>query len=222
LKNRRPAALLLALALLLCPLAATDRAENTGLREAFLTAAFRPEYGAAGDDALRRWAEPLRVFVGGEPTREDLGTLRAFLKELADKVDGLPEISVVPSEGDANLTVWYAPLDRLADYEPSYVSGNWGYFAFWWDGAQQIVRVNVVIASDVTDLAARNHLLLEEITGGLGLSNDIGTHEDSILYQPWTATQRLSELDWRLLNLLYDRRLRPGMDGETALKALGL
>ena len=74
----------------------------------------------------------------------------------------------------------------------------------------------------MTDQAARNHLLLEEITGGLGLANDIDTEKDSILYQPWTTTQQLSDLDWQLLNLLYDRRVTPGMDTETALRALGL
>lgn len=198
------------------------RAGDARLREAFAAAAFRPEYDAQGGDALRRWAGPIRVFAGGETTREDLGTLYAFLEELAEKVEGLPAVGVVLQEEEANLTVWYAPLKELSRYEPGYVSGNWGYFAFRWNAAQEIDRVNVVIASDVTDQAARNHLLLEEITGGLGLANDIDTEKDSILYQPWTTTQQLSDLDWQLLNLLYDRRVTPGMDTETALRALGL
>jgi hypothetical protein len=136
-------------------------------------------------------------------------------------VDGLPLVSVVEEQEKANLKVQFAPLAELSQFDSSYVEGNWGYFTFWYDVAQAIYKASILIASDVTSQRERNHLLLEELVGALGLPNDIENEPDSIIYQPWTTTQELSALDWQLLNLVYDENLRPGMTWAQAQSALG-
>lgn len=195
--------------------------ESQALREAFAAAAFRAEYDVQGRDELRRWQSPIRVYTTGTPTAQDLATLATFIDQLGQMVFGLPPVSLVSHPQQANVTLTFAPLDTLGTALPTYVSGNWGFFSFWNDADGVIYEAQAVIASDVTSQQDRNHLILEEFTGLLGLANDIEGQPDSIIYQPWTTTQQLSLLDWQLLNLLYDERLSPGMSQAQAFEAMG-
>ena len=197
------------------------RREPPGLRAAFAEAAFRAEYDEPGRDTLRRWAARIRLFAQGAYTPQDLLTLETFVGELNAKVKGLPEVSLARSAEEANVLLSFAPLSDLPALLSGYVAGNWGFFMFWTDARQEMTRARVLIASDVTSQQERSHLLLEELTGLLGLPNDLEGHPDSIIHQRWTTTQALSELDWQLLNLVYDARLRPGMGWQEAQQALG-
>jgi len=194
--------------------------EAPGLRAAFAQAAFRSEYDQPGTNSLRRWQAPLRVLVEGEATGEDVSTLTAFMDELNTRVPGFPGISMAASAGEANVTLTFAPLADLPGLLAGYVPGNWGFFMFWTQ-EEVIISARVLIASDITSQQERNHLILEEVTGLLGLPNDLDEHPDSIIHQRWTTTQSLSQLDWQLLSLLYDSRLSPGMGWLQAQAALG-
>lgn len=194
--------------------------DSVSVREAFAEAAFRAEYDAEGTDSLRRWEQPILIWAGGAFTEEDLARLNSFVEDLNSKVGGLPFVSIVEEQEKANLKIQFAPLVELGQLDSSYVQGNWGYFTFWYDEAQAIYKASILVASDVTSQWERNHLILEETVGALGLPNDIENEPDSIIYQPWTTTQELSVLDWQLLNLVYDENLRPGMTWAQAQTAL--
>lgn len=162
---------------------------------------------------LIRWERPIRVFVAGSPTPADMRKMRTFLAELALRVPEMPSITLVEDESQGNLFVHFVPLKRLKDVLPGYVPGNWGMFFNSYRDFR-IVRAVVGIASDVTSQMQRNHLVMEEIVGALGLLNDHSTYADSIVYQKWTEVQKLSEVDWAMLNILYSPRLSAGMRRE--------
>ncbi|MDD3110634.1 MAG: DUF2927 domain-containing protein [Eubacteriales bacterium] len=201
--------------------AAAQTAEEAHFREVFQAAAFSTEYGDSEGGKLHRWSSPIVIWAGGEMTREDEEGLDLFIGQLNTRVGGLPPVYRTGFREEANVTVVYAPLERLNEHSKFYVEGNWGFFSFWWNALQEISRAEIAIASDVTSQEERNHLLMEELTGSLGLTNDIDSDPDSIIHQGWTTTQELSDLDWRLLNQLYDDRLAPGMTFEKASLALG-
>lgn len=216
-------AALAAVLLLVMSTARSSTAEspaNPETRQAFAAAAFRAEYDKENTDALRRWAQPLVVFIEEDRTDQDQATLSAFFEQLNHRLVNFPGVSLTESQEQANVTVRFAPLDMLGELDSIYVEGNWGFFSFWYNDFGEITNAQVLIANDVTSQRERNHLLLEEFTGLLGLPNDIDSPDDSILYQPWTTTQDLSTLDWQLLNLLYDSRLHPGMTWAQAKAAL--
>ena len=98
----------------------------------------------------------------------------------------------------------------LKYYLEDYVEGNWGFFSYRCT-RNRITSARIGISSDITDQEERNHLVLEELVGSLGLPGDHEVYADSILYDPWTVVQSLSEVDWRMLNLLYDPALSAGM-----------
>ena len=51
---------------------------------------------------------------------------------------------------------------------------------------------------------AQKHLLREELTQSLGLCNDSWKYDNSIFYQGWTTTNQYSEMDKRLIDMLYN------------------
>ncbi|MBQ8161593.1 MAG: DUF2927 domain-containing protein [Clostridia bacterium] len=173
--------------------------------------AFRSEYGAAsGGQNLIRWEDTLRIRVTGTPTATDLAFLEDFLMTLSFRVPQLPPIVRTDGE-DANIVIAYVPLSEMAEHVEGYIEDNWGFVSYWCDAQGCIVREEIAIASDVTSLHARQHLILEEIVNGLGLCNHHSIYNDSILYEAWTETQLLSEVDWLMLNMIYSPEVAPGM-----------
>jgi hypothetical protein len=42
-------------------------------------------------------------------------------------------------------------------------------------------------------------------------NSDVTLYADSIVYQPWTEVQELSEIDWLMLNMVYSPHVDSGM-----------
>ena len=194
---------------------AAARAALALLREC----AFIPEYGDGTEQPLCRWEDEITVWAGGGPTREDLQALDAFLAELNRRLPGFPGIRRVRRDTDAAVRVWFVPGYMLSLYIEGYVEGNWGFFSFNHPGGK-IVSARIGIASDLTEQEDRNHLILEELVGALGLPGDHSRYSDSILYDGWTTSQSLSDVDWRMLDMLYSPVLSPGMLWPDARDAL--
>lgn len=213
----RLTAVLAAAALVVAAAGAARAALTPDLEALYLLklAAFGSEYGP--DHGLARWEAPIRLSLEGSPTAEDRERAAAFLDQLNERVAGFPGIRL--ADGDADIRVTYAPADELGDHVADYVPDNWGYFSFLYED-HRITGAQIAIASDVTTQRQRNHLFMEELVGALGLAKDIEGYPDSIIYQPWTETQALSDLDWRMLNLLYHPSLTPGMSAAEADRIL--
>lgn len=173
------------------------------------TCAFAAEYGGA--HPLARWDEPIRIHISGFPTQADREHLEAFVLQLCCRVPTMPNVTIVDDRSQANMFIWFGPLDEMGQHVTNYTEGNWGYFTYWYR-SYRIVKAEIAVASDVTDQRERNHLIKEEIVGALGLTNDHYIFSDSILYQSWTTTQELSEVDWLMLNMIYHPDVSPGWD----------
>ena len=190
---------------------ATEREAQRLALSLFCQCAFHPEYpGSSSPSLLNRWDQEITVWLGGNPTAEDRAFADGFLQDLNEKVPGLPGIRRVRMDSAANIRIWYVGEYMLPHYIDGYVDGNWGFFHYDYR-RDRITSARIGIASDVTDQETRNHLFMEELVGALGLPGDHAIYADSILYDPWTVTQELSDVDWRMLNLLYSPALSPGM-----------
>ncbi len=186
----------------------------------FCQCAFHPEYGSpASGGRLNRWEREITIWAGGSPTREDLTALDDFLSELEEKVPSLPPLRRVREDSRAVLRIWFIPRYLMQAYLEGYTGENWGFFRYE-TASFAIVSARVGIASDVTDQEERVHLLKEELVGALGLPGDHTVYPDSILYDKWTTVPSLSDVDWRMLNLLYDPALRPGVTEAQARETL--
>jgi hypothetical protein len=123
-------------------------------------------------------------------------------------------------EANPTVEVHFGPMDSFTTILPSYVPGNWGYFAVWFNGANQITRTVVLLASDVANQTERNHLAREEITQMLGLAKDSYRYSNSIFQQNWTTVQEYADIDEALIEMLYRPQLRPGMGYREAVNLL--
>ena len=186
------------------------------------TCAFYSEYGSGTDGrTLARWEEPIRVWVGGTATANDLKELDSFLMQLSFRVPHMPPITRVSSQDDANMQIFFVKLANMEKYVSGYVRGNWGFFSYF-DEDGVINRAEIAIARDKANQKARYHILKEEIVGALGLANDHEVYKDSILYQKWTTVRELSDVDWLMLNMLYSVNTAPGMtwtEAESSLRS---
>ena len=188
-------------------------------RDGFFAAAFHSEYGDTQRDALIRWEIPLSVYVRGTPTVDDMQTLQSLADDLKQSVPGLPEISFAAGEGEANVFVSFVPFERMSKYLVHYETGNWGFMNCL--SSDTTIRYGLIaIAADVTEQEDRNHLIREEFVNMLGLTADIDTAPESIIYQPYTRTQSLAPVDYEMLNLLYSPYMRFGMSAAEAQAAL--
>ncbi len=187
--------------------------------EGFYAAAFHSEYGDTDRDAMIRWEIPMKLFVIGESTSDDMQTLHAFLKGLKANVSGLPDISFTDTESDANVVISFVPFEDMAGSLANYMDNNWGFMNCFSDDTT-IHYGLIAIATDVTKQTDRNHLIQEEFVNMLGLTDDLDFGPESIIYQPYTTTPKLSDMDYEMLNLLYSPDLTYGMSQEEAKAAL--
>ena len=187
--------------------------------EGFFAAAFHSEYGDTQRDTLIRWEIPLSLYVVGETTKEDRQTLEALLKSLKANVPGLPEISFAKTEAEANVIISFVPYAEMAEALVDYVPDNWGFTNCFSDDVS--IRYGLIaIATDVAGQKDRIHLIQEEFVNMLGLTDDLDFAPESIIYQPYTVTQALADMDYEMLSLLYSPHVAYGMNREEAKAAL--
>jgi len=185
---------------------------------------FSTEWDDAGNanaaTTLTRWETPIRICLTGSPSADDRDQLNKFIMELATHCPNIPNISVTDNENSADVLVYYGPLKSLSRHVDWYQEGNWGAFSFHYNSRHTITDGKVGIATDKNNRASKRHLLREELVGLLGLANDHELYSDSILYQQWTTVGQLSDVDWLMLNMLYDPDLSCGMSSTQAYNIL--
>lgn len=197
---------------------ATPWIPDAATLQEFEAVAFGGEFSRdRGLQVIRKWVVDLRLSVAGRPTQTDLETLNRTILDL----NGL----IAPrrirlARQDANVTIHFAPTADFRRIEPNYVSGNRGFFFVWWNGRHEITRSRILIATDGITQPERSHLIREELTQSLGLMNDTWSDPASTFYQGWTATATYTERDRALIRLLYDPRIRPGMNRRAVRTAI--
>ncbi|NJM58106.1 MAG: DUF2927 domain-containing protein [Synechococcales cyanobacterium RU_4_20] len=165
----------------------------------------------------RKWQEDIRIQVHGSPTRADRATLAQVVEELNGLIDGV-ELSVVKQ--DANLGIFFVPEPEFSRHVPSYQPVNYGFFWVRSEASGRIRQAKVLVATNLIRQRERSHLIREELTQALGLTQDSLSYADSIFYQDWTATTQYSALDRALIQMLYQPQILPGMDQARALEIL--
>ncbi len=174
------------------------------------------EYATGDGDftLVQKWNIPLYYEMTGESTEKDREVLQDFFEEL-NKIKGFPGIYQATDENPANVNIgfygydaFYDAMGEVVNYEDSD-----GAVQFWYGTeTNDIYTMNIGYRTDI-DQHIRNSVLLEEIVNGLGIT-DTKLREDSIVYQEYSETQELSDMDWLLLELLYHPDIACGMNKE--------
>jgi len=177
--------------------------------EYFTEIAMGTEYGN-NTQVIRKWDSDVRIKINGNPNEKDLEALNQVISDINEIIGDKINISLVRT--NQNIDINFVPLSKFSICNA--VSGNYGYFNCKWRN-DVIYECNICIATDDILLQEeRAHMIREEITQSLGLMKDSLRYRDSIFYQGWTQTQRYSELDKKMIEILYSDDIRPGMRKE--------
>lgn len=211
---------------------------NSILAENFERIALFREYRRENDQLveettaarLSRWEEPIRYVVSGEAaTIADRDEYNSFARKLAT----LTGLEIVEEEAEPNLSILIlGPEERrqfVAELEREGLAENMPLIVQWADDIYypcvgqvayddidtgQITGAMIVIKGELEGVL-RSSCIHEELTQTLGLMNDDPEVRPSI-FNDDQEFALLTEHDEILLRILYDRRLRPGMEAEEA------
>ncbi len=213
---------------------------NSRLAENFERIAFNSEYRRENGQLiarttparLSRWEQPIKYSLRGEAaTNADRAEYDSFIARLAKLTD--LEFVEETEDGDPNLTILFLGAEeRLAfkaDLEENGRAENMPLIIQWVDDVYhtcvgqvafddldsgEIVGAMIVIKGELEGVL-RSSCIHEELAQTLGLMNDDPDVRPSI-FNDDQEFALLTEHDEILLRILYDRRLRPGMQADEA------
>lgn len=169
-------------------------------------------YGSGNQHALQKWKEPIYYAIYGEAGAEDLLLVADFAAQL-NQIEGFPGMYAAENSEQENFKInllntksMMTAVGHIVENEDAHGIALWDYYT----EKNELYNVNIWVSTDI-DQKVRNSVLLEEIVNSLGMGNDTELREDSIIYQNYSEPQELSEMDWVLLKLLYDKRMICGM-----------
>jgi hypothetical protein len=201
---------------------ATERRDftNDEIREGFFKIAFRAELQVGRPaERVRKFDEPVRIFVDGKPPLARRATMAAIVADIRRRVDHL-DVAITADRDEANFVVMLvADRDVAATIRSRYGRGRAAQIekslapqclsSIAKDNQFRIRRAEAILPVDADDFTFFD-CAYEEILQGLGVIND----DPSV---PWTMFNDDVQMgffdvyDQYLLNILYDPRIRPGM-----------
>ncbi len=177
--------------------------------EYFTEIALGTEYGN-NTQVVRKWNSDIRIKINGNPNEKDLQALNLVISEINEIIGNKINLSLVTI--NQNIDINFVPLSEFSVCNAA--PGNYGYFNCKWRN-DVIYECDICIATnDFLLQEERSHMIREEITQSLGLMKDSLKYRDSIFYEGWTQTQKFSEIDRKMIEILYSDSIRPGMRKE--------
>ncbi|WP_209000099.1 DUF2927 domain-containing protein [Pannonibacter tanglangensis] len=164
---------------------------------------------------VKKYVEPVRFRVHNLAQRNRTPAVEAFIAELPRKVAGLDARLARPDE-PANFNIYvvdrkdYLAVVRREIYGDQSADAPGRCLVRVESGRRGITGSSAVIVSDEGEFLFRR-CLVEEILQGLGPMND----DPALMHSVFNDTSRHSRFtafDQILINMLYDPRIRPGMD----------
>jgi hypothetical protein len=167
---------------------------------------------------VNKWTGPIDLSLRGDAAADVAPYVEAVAAELSVLIDQPIELYV-----DQN---WAGDIDIYITYWKNY----WPFFmeaadpnnriftcaVLPWADRGRIKRATIKINAGVLDPSTARACLLEELTQALGLFGETEAETQTILHDG-IGYLALGEIDRLLIQILYDKRLTPGMPGEAAL-----
>ncbi|MFM7758907.1 MAG: DUF2927 domain-containing protein [Crocinitomicaceae bacterium] len=181
----------------------TDNNFSIEERNYFNEIAKKTEYG--GNTEISRWIKDMKIYVAGEKPDYLMTELYNIVQELNDLIDPI-EIEIVNNKKESNYTIFFGSQHDYNSIEPTsskYTQNNWGLFVI--NGGETINRGSMYV--DIYrcyDVEGQKHLLREELTQSLGLTNDSYMYPESIFYQQWSTTTSFAPIDKKMIQMLYN------------------
>ena len=172
----------------------------------FKVLALGSEYGNQ-ISLLKKWVDPMKVYVHGAANDEILDELDLIINELNTLFLNDFYIEKTQDSVHANFYIFLGSASEYAwkySVDNDLLKSNYGLFSIAFNEDFHITNGHMYVDTDRAPLRIQQHLLREELTQALGLNNDIDYYEESIFYGKPSNTTSYSDLDIEAIRLLYN------------------
>lgn len=154
---------------------------------------------------ITKWDKDVKLYIDGYYTTQDLINVRNIISELNTLLTNI-KITIVKSKSESNSIIYFGNFDffakkYLTGVEP-YVDCNGYCVIYSFMDSPIIYNVKIFIKSSASTVD-KKHAVTEEITQSLGLANDSWKYPESIFYEGYSTTDRLSKIDKEVIKMLY-------------------
>ena len=153
-----------------------------------------------------KYNKDVLIHVVGDKKPHLMLELEKIINELNELISGI-EIKIVDGSGKYNMLVY---LGTVKDYskitkdilERRHVHG---YGVVYSDLKYNITYSEAFVnLGIVKDIKRQRHILREEVTQAMGLTNDTDQYFNSIFYQNYSSVTEYSDLDKEVIKLFYN------------------
>ena len=171
----------------------------------FKEVALKSEYSDINNGQACKWTSDMNIFVKGDKSEVLMSELNRIVGELNGIINTI-NVNIVDDPSQANYTIYFGNQYGYQELEPAsvgYTENNWGLFVV--PSGTTITNGTMYVDTErCTSIDAQKHLLREELTQSLGLFNDSDKYPNSIFQQAWTETTEYSEIDIKMIHMLYN------------------
>ncbi len=206
-------------------LASPSRFSDMELADGFMRTVFGLEYGSWGFNAnqVKKYTRTVRIYVHSKSRRNRARSARQAIRLLNRQIRGLNLVNA-KSASTANFHLYIVDRrhykntvrERVFKNRAAHVPGR--CLVHVEASRSGIRRSAAVIVADEGEFLFRR-CLYEEILQGLGPMNDDSRLVHSV-FNDRSRHAGFTPFDRYILNMLYDRRIRPGMNRKEARQVL--
>ena len=194
---------------------------KSGVLRHFLNVALGTEYGT-GFQVTQKWTSEMNIFMGGNPSAEMLSELNLIKEEVNTYATDGFSMNIVNDSLQSNFYLFFGPPDDYVELFPEQGiiidDNNNGLFHINMNSNFEIISGHMFVNIDISNSERRKHILREELTQSLGLSNDVAWYSNrgSIFYGGISSLTHFDGRDIEIIRLLYHPNMVPGLDRNMA------
>ncbi|MFT5482836.1 MAG: hypothetical protein ACI9GW_001490 [Halieaceae bacterium] len=203
---------------------------GAGLVESFELIALRNEYGDTGWAPVRKWVEPVRVFVDSRSglihiqkklvTAHLANLARITGHDIQTTTDQKKANTLLVFDREKNLRSLADTLMPEAQLTNKFLNKSVCFATFYLNSDSSIRKAVIIIPVDRARARAKlPTCVIEELTQIMGLVNDSDKVFPSI-FNDKSIDEQLSQHDIRLLKLLYHPTVKAGMSREQVMPVI--
>lgn len=170
---------------------------------------------------VHKWIKPIRYYYDRTVDFRTANRIDTVFEQIAARVN-IPGVTRVTDSLKANVRIYFVTKPDMTSkigskigYEDADGTALFNYSK----RTGEIVSGKIYFNSEMP-LSMRKSVIPEEIVNLLGLSNDTVMRPDSIIYQYSSKNTKLTKTDWAVLGLLYDSKMKCGMNYSQCRKVI--
>lgn len=151
-----------------------------------------------------KWNKDIYMHLYGKFSYENKSEVMTVIKEL-NRLISPRRIHLVKNPKRANSFIYFGSINDNNKYSKSGLKLDGKYYGHFNILAhqQEIQRAYIFINTHDSSRKRQKHVIREEITQSLGFINDTYDYPESIFYQGYSEKTCFSEMDKKIINLLY-------------------